>query len=307
MSWRPATTPPPTDDLLGGIGDEVRVGVDRWSAGQIGLLDLGVAAGVVALAILASWLVRRVARRYGRQRGGVGRSAVEAIGQCVSIAILLFASALVLEILGFGLGPIVVLVLIVVFTALFLRPIITNLSGGLLLQVRGAFNLGDEVETHGVVGAVEEITSRSVIIHTPDGRRVHIENTEVLGSVLTNLTTLGKRRSSHRFNLRVSTAADLASIVREAAVVAGAVDGVIDEPPPDALLVGFDGAAIEIEVRFWHAPQLSDEVTVCDAVGWALLSFLDDLDTQIADPVIAITDGNAMRDERRSGFDQEDP
>lgn len=290
MSWRPATTPPPTDDLLGGIGDEVRVGVDRWSAGQIGLLDLGVAAGVVALAILASWLVRRVARRYGRQRGGVGRSAVEAIGQCVSIAILLFASALVLEILGFGLGPVVVLVLIVVFTALFLRPIITNLSGGLLLQVRGAFNLGDEIETHGIVGVVEEITSRSVIIHTPDGRRVHIENTEVLSNVLTNLTTLGQRRSSHRFNLRAAPGIDIAAVVQTAAAVVGTVDGVIDGLVPDAVLVGFDGSAIEIEVRFWHGPRLADEVRVRDEVGWALLGYLDDLNTPLADRVIALTE-----------------
>jgi small-conductance mechanosensitive channel len=302
---RVSTSSPPSDDLLGGIGNEVRVGVDRWSAGQIGLVDLAVAAGVAVLAMLATWLVRRVARRYGRRREGVARSAVEAAGQCIAIAILLFASAVVLEILGFGLGPVVVLVLLVVFTVLFLRPIITNLSGGLLLQVRGAFNLGDEIETHGIVGTVEEITSRSVIMHTPDGRRVHIQNTDVLGNTLVNYTTVGRRRSCHRIALRPGVGAGAAEIVRRAPAVVAVVEGVLDAPVPDARLMEFEGATIVVAVRFWHGPRLDDGAEVRDRVGWALLDFLDDLDTPLADQVIAVTGGDGMSIDRRTSLPAE--
>lgn len=80
-----------------------------------------------------------------RQLDGPAAAAVALIGQIVSIGIYLFATALVLEVIGFAIGPAVIVVLLAVAILLLLRPIVQNLSSGLTLQMRGIYLAGDVI------------------------------------------------------------------------------------------------------------------------------------------------------------------
>jgi small-conductance mechanosensitive channel len=263
------------DGIADSVGDELTVTLDRWSAGEVGLADILAAASVAVLALLSAWIVRRVARRFGGAEAGVGREVAAGVGRLVSIGIWLFAVALVLEILGFGLGPMVTLLVLAAIAVLFISPIITNMSTGLLLQVRGVFGLGDLIESHDVVGTAEEITSRTVVIHTADGRRVHIPNTDVLNGTITNYTALGGRRSA--LELRVAASVDLdvlAAAVRRAAITS---EQVMRDPAPDVLIERLEGSRLILSVRFWHPPTLDGETAARDTLARAILSeFLAD-------------------------------
>jgi small-conductance mechanosensitive channel len=273
-------------DIADGVGDELEVTLDRWSAGEIGLVDILAAAVVVGLAFLSVWIVRRVARRYGGAETGVAREVTAGIGRLVAIGIWLFALALVLEILGFGLGPVVTLVVLAAIVVLFISPIITNLSTGLLLQVRGVFGLGDVIESHDVLGTAEEITSRTVVIHTADGRRVHIPNTDVLNSTITNYTALGKRRSA--LVLRVAAAMDLDALADAVRRAAATTERVLPEPAPDVIVDRLEGSRVILRVRFWHEPTLDAEAAARDTLARALLGQLATHDLHLADDLLEI-------------------
>lgn len=284
-----AQTPPqtpPQDGVISGLGDEVQVTVDRWSAGQIGLIDAAIAAGVIGVAFAAGWLIRKMIHRYGRKRGDIARSAVEALGQLASIAILLFAIALALEILGFGLGPIAMLVLIVVFAVQLLRPIFTNMSTGLLLQLRRAFDLGDVIETHDEIGIVEEISSRTVVLRTDDNRRVHIPNSDVLESTIINHSPYGQRRTSIFVAIPLLMSSDDLELLLAARV--SDADEVSAEPPVKILHAGIDGAWVQLEIRFWHEPVMGADAIARDRVVRELTGLLRAADVDFADATIAI-------------------
>jgi small conductance mechanosensitive channel len=193
--------------LVSDVGNEIKVTLDKWSVGQLGLSDLIAAVAVIVGGFVVAWLINRLVRRAARNMSGAALSATGTIGQLVGGSVILLAAALALEILGFSLGPILILILIAVVALLLLRPMITNLSSGLLLQVRGALDVGDLVmTTGGVLGVVQEITTRTVSIDTSDGRRVHVPNSDVLNDVIVNYTVRGCRRST--FELMVSCAED---------------------------------------------------------------------------------------------------
>jgi small-conductance mechanosensitive channel len=243
-------------DLVSDLGNEIRVTVDRWSAGQLGLSDIVAAGAVVVAGFCLAWLARRLVHRAGRNLTGPALTALGTVGQLTGGAIVLLATALALEILGFSLSPILILILIVVVALLLLRPIITNLTSGLLLQVRGALDVGDLVETTGgVMGVVNEITTRTLSIDTADGRRVHVPNSDVLNGVIVNYTTRGCWRSS--FELTVGSDEDLDLVVSTIRDALEDVAEISDDPSCEVEIARVTGRLVTIRALIWHEPELA--------------------------------------------------
>jgi len=281
------TEPDSDGTLVSDVGSQIKVAVDRWSAGQIGLSDLAVAAGIVAVAATAAWLVRRLSVRWTRRLEGPTATAGLVIGQLASAAIYLFAVALVLEVLGFGLGPVVIIVLILAVAVMFLRPLIQNMSSGLLLQLRGPFAPGDLVETSGVTGVVEAVNTRTVVLITGDGRTVHIPSRDVLDHSLVNHSALGRRRSTISF--RVDGGADPAPAAASLCDALANVEEILTDPPPEVVVTGFDGSHTCMDMLIWHEPELPSGRAARDAASRALITAFDGLELNLADPTVHVT------------------
>lgn len=250
------------NDLISDLGNEIRVTVDRWSAGQLGLSDLVAAGAMIAGGCFLAWLARRLVQRAGRNFTGPALTAVGTVGQLTGGAIVLMATALALEMLGFSLSPI--LILIVVVALLLLRPIITNLTSGLLLQVRGALDGGDLVEiAGGVVGVVNEITTRTVSIDSSDGSRAHIPNSDVLNGVIVNHSTRGAWRSE--FDLTVRCDEDLELVISTVRLALAQVPEIRNDPPAEVQIAGVTGRLITVRSLIWHEPEQAARRKALDA------------------------------------------
>ncbi len=241
-------------DLVSDVGNEIRVTLDRWSVGQLGVSDLLAAAAVVGVGFVLAWVARRLVRRAARNLTGPALTAMGTLGQLAGGSIVLLATALALEMLGFSLSPILILILIVVVALLLLRPMITNLTSGLLLQVRGALDVGDLVmTTGGVFGVVNEITTRTVSIDTSDGRRVHVPNSDVLNDAIVNYSTRGCWRSS--FELMVSCDTDIDLVVSTIKLALSHVAEIHDDPPSEVEIARVAGRLVIVRALIWHAPE----------------------------------------------------
>ena len=149
LAAQTVNTQPDTNGSGGGlvsdVGQEIKVTLDQWSAGQLGFGDLLIALAIVIAGAVLAWLASRIAKRMARKHEGAARAAIATVGILVASFVVMFAVALALEVLGFGLGPILILFLLLVVAVLLVRPLITNLSSGVLLQVRGAIEAGNLV------------------------------------------------------------------------------------------------------------------------------------------------------------------
>ncbi|MFW2382899.1 MAG: mechanosensitive ion channel family protein [Acidimicrobiales bacterium] len=275
-----------SDDLLSELGSEIQVVLDRWSAGQIGVSELLIGAGVIAVAALCSWLVRRQARRVTAHLEAPAATAGLVIGRLVSLAIYLLALGLILEVFGFSVGPVVILVLIFWAAMIIAKPLMLDLNSGLILQLRGSLVAGDVIETNGVVGTIQGVNTRSVVLVTSDGKTVEIPSREVIERVLVNFTTLGHRRSE--LTLRLPESADVDGMIDRLRSVVEGVGHVLDVPPPEVVVSGFDGTSTSVTLMFWHGPELWEERLARDRVGRAVLDVVRDPHYSLADPAIVV-------------------
>jgi small-conductance mechanosensitive channel len=230
----------------------------------------GVAALVtVILAALAASIAGRFLTRAARRWPNLGSPVVGILVRLVRWTILLFGIAFALLLVGFEVGPIFLVLLVVLAVVVVMgRPLMENFGGGVVLQTESPFNPGDLVEILGVTGVIREISSRTTVIDTFDGKRLRIPNNQVLNSPIVNLSERGARRAEIRVGVEYGTDLDRARAVILDTV--GRVDAVFTEPGPDALVNEFGDSAIVFLVWFWHEPLANGRFRVIDEVARAI-------------------------------------
>lgn len=283
-------TPPDDSGTEGGliteVENEVKVVLDRWSVGQLDWSDVWAAVAVLVVAVGAAFVVRRVIRRSTRSMDGAAASAVSMIGQIVSVGIYLFAVAIVLEILGFTLGPVLIIALLAVILLVVLRPVVQNLSAGLVLQMRGLCHPGDLVEVDGEIGVVREVNTRAVVLITADGRLISVPNEQVIATKLVNYSTENRRRSGIVVHVPGDTDVDALGSAVLAAL--HELPSVLDEPGSRMLVTGFDGGRTLVEVQFWHASSLDAETAARNAVGRSLRQLFETSEFTLSSPTVVV-------------------
>ncbi len=132
------------------------------------------------------------------------------------------------------------------------RDVLQNLLAGILILLTRPFRIGDQIQQGGVEGTVEDIWVRATVLRTYDNRRILIPNASLFTNQIEVITAYERRRLS--FPLTIGNGDDIAE-ARETIVAAlRGVDGVLPDPPPEALVTGLGDAGVNLVARFWIDP-----------------------------------------------------
>jgi small-conductance mechanosensitive channel len=154
--------------------------------------------------------------------------------------------------------------------ALSLQATLSNVIGGVALQVDGSISVDDWVQLeNGKKGRVSRIGWRHTVIETNDWDALIVPNTALLGSVFTILGKRGDQRVPHRmwvyFNIDFRYSPDEVIDVVNAALRAAPIEGVVDEPLPNCICMNFaqDGrdSMGYYAVRYWITTMAIDDPT----------------------------------------------
>ncbi len=193
----------------------------------------------ILIVLVAFWLGGVISRRMriitrlrssnpyadGLLRNGV-RAVVSLAGVLIALDVL-NATSLVGAVLGSA--GVVGLVLGFAF-----KDIAENYISGILLSLRRPFSPDDSVRIDTYEGRVVALSSRATILMTSDGIHLQLPNSLVFKSVLLNYSRNPKRRFD--FSLAVNHAASLHTAMDTGLATLAAVDGVLDQPAPNALV-----------------------------------------------------------------------
>ena len=258
-------------DLLaqGGNTDAVQKltqAVERLRDGLIGALP---GIGVAIVVLVAFWLVGMLVRWRLRERWRRTRSesyarvfatlayvGVVAVGVVVAIPFA-FPSVNALSILG-GLG------LIGVAAGFAFQDILSNLLSGILLLIREPFRAGDQITVGDVHGTVRLITIRETEIRTFDGRLVYVPNQDVYTNAIEVQTAEETLRTSLVVGVDYDT--DLARARQVALRALAGIDGIADDPAPEAYYTDFGASSINLDLRYWTSSRQADVRRVQDQV-----------------------------------------
>lgn len=258
-----------------------------WIEGAYRLVPNLVAALLLLLVFVAiAWIARWVFHRWATRRGRANLGDV--LGSFIKWAIIVFGILLALTVIlptlnpgdllaGLGIGSVAI--------GFAFKDILQNWLAGLLLLLRQPFEVGDQIIVNDYEGTVQRIESRATLIKTYDGRRVIIPNSDVYTNATTVNTAFPKRRSEYDVGIGYSDGIGHARDVIVAALQG--IEGVEDDPAPEALCWDLSASWVTMRVRWWTATPQVDVVHVKAKAIEAIKHALDDagidmpFDTQV--------------------------
>jgi small-conductance mechanosensitive channel len=246
-----------------------------------------IVAGIIfAGGILLGRVTRSLLARAVR-RGDSERSAADVVGRMVGYAVFIGAIVYCLAVLGIRLGPLVGALgiggLAIAFAA---QTILANFLASIILQIRRPFRRGDQISTNDREGVVEDVNFRTVVIRTYEGERVMVPCASVLNNPITNHTTLGRRRTT--LDVGVGYDSDPEDACRVIIEAITGLPGVLATPAPEVWVESFGDSAVNLAVRFWHAPDIATLWRVRSSVAVATKRALDAAGIDIPFPQVVL-------------------
>ncbi len=189
---------------------------------------------------------RRKHRALGMVLGRLAGGGMMLVGLLIALVIAIpsFKPAQLIQILGIS-G---------VAIGFAFRDILQNFLAGILLLLTEPFRLGDQIIVGSYEGTVEEIETRATFIRTYDGRRVVIPNSNLFTESVTVNTAFKSRRL--QYDIGIGYGDDIARAKDIIVEALRTVHGVMQDPPPEALVVDLAGSSVNIRARWWIDPPL---------------------------------------------------
>lgn len=288
---------------------------EAWTKIQDKIAGLIAALPDIALALLVFVLffysakgikstVERVTRTQVRTRnvglvlGRLSEGLVTLLGLLVALSIALpdFGAGKLIQLLGIG----------SVAIGFAFRDIFQNFLAGILLLLTEPFGIGDQIVVNDFEGTIEDIQTRATMIKTYDGRRVVIPNADLFTqSVIVN-TAFAIRRSE--YDVRIGYGDDIAQAKQLILDAINSAEGVLQEPPPETLVMELAPSSVQIRARWWTKSRRVEVLTGQDQVITAIKNTLVEHGIDIPFPTQQIlfhdqteeTDGDRLR--QREGW-----
>ncbi len=129
------------------------------------------------------------------------------------------------------------------------RDIAENFIASMLLGLRRPFQIGDFITVAGKSGSVLSLDTRATTMITPEGDQVRIPNAVIYKETLVNASTTPNTLGKIEVMVPYGTStADALGAVDEAL---RATDGLLQEPPPRALVQALEADGVRIRASFW--------------------------------------------------------
>ncbi len=236
---------------------------------------LGIGLVVVVVGWLLSGLVRRLLKprlaalrtpSFGQVFATLGALTVRVLAVFVALAVV-FPSVDVATLLA-GMG------VLGIAAGFAFQDILSNLLAGILLIFRQPFVSGDQIEVNEITGTVEGITIRETRLTTYDGRLVVVPNHDVYTNAITVQTAHDVVRSS--FVTGVGYDSDLDQVRDLTLARLAEIDGLLDNPAPQAYFTEHGASAVVLDVGYWTGSRQAEVRRVQDRVVQVLFDAYND-------------------------------
>lgn len=131
-----------------------------------------------------------------------------------------------------------------------LQDVLKNVFAGLALQTEQPFDIGDWIVLDGEARQVLEMSWRSTHLRNTLGVEFREPNANLVVAEIVNYGS-GLRPVGLAVRVRVAYGAPPRLVKDSLVAAAHEAPGVVADPAPSALVVGFAESAVEYEVRFW--------------------------------------------------------
>lgn len=218
---------------------------------SISLGNVLIFAVSVVIAFWAARTIRLILHDEVLTRMSLPRGVGNSIASLSYYLVLLLGLGIALSAAGFQTSQ-----LTIVFGALGvgigfgLQGVVNNFVSGLILMFERPIQPGDVVEIGGTSGQVRDIGMRATRIKTFEGADVIVPNGTLLSDKLTNWTMLDRSRRIE-VSIGLAYGTEPRQVLELLDGVARQTPGVVTEPAPMVLFMGFGASTLDFSLRAW--------------------------------------------------------
>ena len=206
---------------------------------------------LVVCGVLIKLILKATDRMLGRSR--LDKAVHPFIRTIVKLVLLFTAVMLIAGTLGVDTSSLLALLSVAgLAVSLALQNVLSNMASAVILLTTKPFQIGHFIEMGSVSGTVVKIGAICTDILTLNNQLVHVPNSEITGSTVTNYTASDKRRLEYRI-----TASYDAPVENVKAALLRAAEHPLrmQEMQPIARVNGYGESAIEYVLFLWIRPK----------------------------------------------------
>ena len=212
--------------------------------------------------IIGSFFILLIVARFIRSLASRGIRRITHLSQLMQDFLLkvtfwlAFAIGLmiVLAIFGVNITPLFAVLGGASFILAFaMQETLGNLASGLMIMINKPFDVGDLVDTNGILGEVDAVSIVSTTVRTLDNQVVILPNSAVWGSIITNVTVSPVRRVDMVFGIGYGDDIDTAMEVLESIVADHPL--ILDDPEPLIKMHELADSSVNFICRPWSKTE----------------------------------------------------
>jgi small conductance mechanosensitive channel len=225
-----------------------------WVASREGgvnfLVKAAVIVAVVFLLVFIARLVQSLAARGIRRVSHLSKLMQDFLARAVFWLTFLVGLLVALSLAGVNITPLFAVVGGASFILAFaMQETLGNLASGMMIMINKPFDVGDLVDTNGVLGEVEAVSIVSTTVRTLDNQVVILPNSSVWGSIITNVTVSPIRRVDMVFGIGYADDIDTAMGVLQELVANH--PKILEEPAPNVRVHELADSSVNFICRPW--------------------------------------------------------
>ena len=206
---------------------------------------------LVVCAVLIKLILKATDRMLGRSR--LDKAVHPFIRTIVKLVLLFTAIMLIAGTLGVDTSSLLALLSVAgLAVSLALQNVLSNMASAVILLTTKPFQIGHFIEMGSVSGTVVKIGAICTDILTLNNQLVHVPNSEITGSTVTNYTASDKRRLEYRITASYDAPVE---DVKAALLRAAEHPLRMQEMQPIAHVNGYGESAIEYVLYLWIRPK----------------------------------------------------
>jgi small conductance mechanosensitive channel len=220
------------------------------------------AVAIVAVAVPASSLLVRLARRAARKTAGEagdGVTTAKFLAEVGRVVVLAAAIMVALGLVGVDRTSIAaVLAAATLAIGLALQGTLANVAAGVLIVALRIYRVGDLIEVMDHTGHVRLVSLFTTELETFQGRQVLVPNGEVLKKPVVNISRHGQRRVDVSVTLDWDSDAAAAADCMVGAVAG--LEGVLPTPAPRAMVSTLPAGGVTLVLHVWASREAAGTV-----------------------------------------------
>jgi small conductance mechanosensitive channel len=226
----------------------------EWAASPEGGIGFGISVitvlGSVFVLIIIARFIRSLSSRGIRRLGHLSKLMQDFLLKTIFWLAFAIGLLIVLSFFGVNITPLFAVLGGASFILAFaMQETLGNLAAGLMIMINKPFDVGDLVDTNGILGEVEAVSIVSTTVRTLDNQVVILPNSAVWGSIITNVTVSPVRRVDMVFGIGYGDDMEKAQKILERVVSEHKL--ILDDPQPNIRVHELADSSVNFICRPW--------------------------------------------------------